>query len=989
MKRVFLVALVAAAAACETQLPSQPSVPAGETPAAPERAEFRLVRLEDKEATPVAGAIELAAVEYVGARRGLLGLSAEDEVVVVSQKTDERGFSHVRLAQEYLGIPVFGSDVVVHASGGTFKSLSGALTAGLEGFDVVETVTEGEALFAAQADYAALAKSIVTELAFERESVTKVIYPSENDGVRLAWHVVFFTELQNDVEPGLWNYFVDAKDGRFLGTFNAIHTLSQASGPGGNPKVSRTWTSALDVEPSGSSWKMDTARLVTVDMNNAQGGSGTIVTGSLSNIGDAAVNDAHGFAEATLNMLSGWFGYDSIDDNGFRIRSRVHYGSNYENAFWDGTQMTYGDGASWFYALSGDIDVVSHEIHHGFTSKHSNLTYSGMSGGINESFSDVAGTAAEFFHEGAGADWDLGRDIFRQNGALRYMCDPPQDGASIGHASDYTSGMDVHYSSGVFNKAFCRAARRLSSGSPTGAADPDGVKRAARAWYEANANYWTSSTSFTQGCQGVFDAATALGYSASEITAIRDSFADVGVFCGGAAEPPPACDETLTGSSGTLVSPNHPNQYPNGFDRTWCIQPASGAAATLTFSVFDTEQGYDFVQIRNANGAVLSTTSGTTKPAEATSTKIYVRFTSDGSVTRTGFSASWSTGGTTNQAPQVGLTSPANGSTVSGVVTVSASASDPDGSVARVTFGLPDGTTVDDTTAPFAVDWDSTTVADGSNYAVTAKAYDDVGAASAVASRIVEVSNGTDCAGGTFTAVGLPMSIPDDNSAGILSTLSVSGGGSVAALALSLDISHTYRGDLVVTLVGPDGTQVPVSNRSGGSANDLVLNDVAVTAFDGKPAAGTWKLKVQDLAGQDVGALESWSLDVTGDCSGGGGTEPDSWSASASPNLSTVDNGQVCHTVTVSASGDAAGVKLDIAGQHDYRSILRGTLSHGGVTRDAFPTGTFSSGAGSFGFTGRAVSGFTGSATGDWTLCIVDTDAYGDTGVLSSWAVGN
>jgi vibriolysin len=433
VKRVLLASLVALVAACEPQLPTQPTTPTGET-SGPTRAEFRPIRLEDKESTAVVGTLDKAAVDYVDARRALLGLSDGDDMVVLGAPKTSGTLSHVRLQQQYLGVPVVGSDVVVHASGTTFKTVSGALTVGLEGFDVNPSVTEDEALFSGKADYAALAKSMPSELVYERESSTLVIYPGDS-GVRLAWHVVFFTELQNDVNPGLWNYFVDAKTGAFLAKFNAIHTLSQASGAGGNAKVSRTWSSALDVEPSGSAYKMDTARLITVNMNNSQSGSGTVVTGSLSSIGDAAINDAHGFAEATLNMLTQWFGYNSINNSGFKVKSRVHYGSNYENAFWDGTQMTYGDGASFFYPLSGDVDVVSHEIHHGFTTFHSNLTYSGMSGGINESFSDVAGTAAEFFSEGTGADWDLGKDIFKQSGALRYMCDPTMDGSSIGHAS--------------------------------------------------------------------------------------------------------------------------------------------------------------------------------------------------------------------------------------------------------------------------------------------------------------------------------------------------------------------------------------------------------------------------------------------------------------------------------------------------------------------------------------------------------------------------
>jgi Zn-dependent metalloprotease len=145
------------------------------------------------------------------------------------------------------------------------------------------------------------------------------------------------------------------------------------------------------------------------------------------------------------------------------------------------------------------------------------------------------------------------------------------------------------------------------------------------------------------------------------------------------------------------------------------------------------------------------------------------------------------------------------------------------------------------------------------------------------------------------------------------------------------------------------------------------------------PSAGTWHVGVR--------AYSSFSgLTLRGSFTAGGGT---GWSGSASPNLALVDNGQACHTLAVTGTGNAADVKLDIAGRHDYRSSLRGTLAHNGVTVAAFPTGTFGNGAGNYSFTARAVSGLSGSATGDWTLCIIDTDAYGDTGALASWSVHN
>ncbi len=951
---------------------------------APEAApELLSVRLVNKTNIRLAAAKPMAeaTAAFIAAAPELTGPLDEWKVRASGKGTD--GLNHVRMHQFHDGVRVWGGDIVAHANESQVNLVTGGMVQNLDTFDVQASIDSAQALSSAKADYAKGAKAsfaAAAPLAYERESSELVILPSTSHEARLVWHVVFFTELQNGLAPALSNYFIDAKTGEIVQKWNAIHTLSQASGPGGNAKVARTWTSALDVEPSGSLYIMETARLRTVNLNNGTSG-GTVVTGPLTAIGDAAINDAHGFAEVTLNMLNDWGGYNSINNAGFKIISRVHYSSSYENAFWDGAQMTYGDGASTFYPLSGDVDVVSHEIHHGFTTFHSNLTYSGQSGGMNESFSDIMGTAAEFFSEGTGADWDLGRDIFKGNTALRFMCNPTQDGSSIDNLANYTSGIDVHYSSGIMNKAFCRAARRLGSGSPTGAATVASVQKLAKAFYVANESYWTAGSTFVQGCQGTMDATTQLAWTAAERDLLRLSWSESGVYCDGLVEPL-VCDETFTAASGTLTSPNYPNQYPNNYTRTWCIQPAGGAAATLHFNAFATEAGYDFVEIKNAAGTQLSRTAGTTAPADATSTLLAVKFTTDSSQTATGFTATWSTGGAPNTPPTVAITAPTAGAQLTGAVAIAANASD-NGSVARVRFELPDGSAVDDPTAPYGVSWNSTTVADGNAYVIRAIAFDNLGL-STTTSVTVAVRNSVGCIDGTFSATGLPTAIPDNNTTGITSSLAVAGTGNIGTLALSLNIAHTYRGDLIVTLTSPAGTVYSVSNRAGGSADNLILTASAVTAFNGQAAAGTWRLVVSDRAGSDIGTLNSWSLRIVGACA-----PPTGWSAAGSPNLALVDNGQACTTLNVTGTGDAAAAKLDIAGTHSWRSVLRGTLAHNGTTVAAFPVSTFASNAGAFSFTARAVPGLSGSATGAWTLCIIDNDAYGDTGTLATWSIHN
>jgi vibriolysin len=506
------------------------------------------------------GDLERAAVEYVRGFDEELGLSSDDDLTLLSVRSGGDGLRHARLQQEHRGVPVFGSQVAVHADESTFLGFNGTLTRNLSGFDVEPSISGDDAMAIAKQDHSGGSPD---EIQYSREAETLVILPRGARGADLVWHVEFFNEVEPGIAPGRWNYFVDAGTGDVRKRYDALTTLDQASGPGGNARVSRTWNAVLDVESGGEGFVMETDRLVTIDMENQEDAwyapwrDGTVATaGGLDGFDDPAANDAHGFTEVTLDMMRDWMGVDSIDDEGFVIISRVHYGVDHDVAFWNGEFTTYGDSdPAVRYPRSGALDIVAHEIHHGFTEKHSELEYEGMSGGLNESFSDIAGTLAEYFHEGDRADLIIGEDIYIAEGGMhRSMCDPPADGSSIDNAADYTDGIDVHYSSGVSNKAFCLAVDKIAAASPSGTSRQATVRRVAQVWYTANASYWTSKTDFEQGCQGVIDAARALGFSRAEVDHLHQSWLDVGVACQGAALVCNANDECDVGDGETCVS---------------------------------------------------------------------------------------------------------------------------------------------------------------------------------------------------------------------------------------------------------------------------------------------------------------------------------------------------------------------------------------------------------------------------------------------------
>ena len=611
---------------------------------------------------PVAVAMSRGDLARATVKNSILGLHPAADFTIASEH-DAEGLHHVRMNQSLMGLRVYGADVVVHMRDNAIEGVGGNVLGEVDttAFNPTPAFEAQHALDVAKRDR--LGSAPIETL---REKTELVVWFDVYKTPRLAYHTEFFTEVSDLMKPGRWHHIIDAHTGRILRSWNALHseTVEQASGASGNGKFAHTWTNELDVTASGASYQESTSRLKTVTMKNATTGSGTVLTGALGSFTDASANDAHGYAEVTLNMLRDWQGYNSIDNAGFQILSRVHYSRSYENAFWDGTQMTYGDGAATFYPLSGAVDVCAHEIDHGFTEFHSALDYSGDAGGLNEGFSDLAGVTAAYYFNPSHASFNVGEDIFKSTGALRYMCDPTADGVSIDNAANMTASLDPHYSSGVMNKAFCRAAKRFSSGSATGTATAAGVHRASNAFFKANASYWTRSTTFQQGCQGVWDAAVALGFTDEEKQYLRASWIDVGVTCGsatgggtdggtssstssssggssGGTNNLPGCDETITTDSGTIKSPNYPSNYSNNYAHTWCIVPASGKSVTLTFSSFSTETNYDYVYLYKSDGTQVSKNSGTKIPTSLTSGAIAVKFTSDYSIVKKGFQASF------------------------------------------------------------------------------------------------------------------------------------------------------------------------------------------------------------------------------------------------------------------------------------------------------------------------------------------------------------
>lgn len=468
----------------------------------------------------------------------LLGVGPDSGLRLLKSSTTANGATNYRYQQTYRGIPVFGRHVIVSESkDGKIRKLFGALIEDLAGdLPVLAPKVSGSQALAI-AKRARLGSGAASR-PMQREDVQQAIYVDEDGRAQLGYVVTFFADALKGGEPTRPYVIVNAGNGKIMRQWEGLTHAEIGTGPGGNEKTGQyeygTDFGFLDVEQNGADCTMNNDVVKTVNLNHGTSGSDPFVyacprnTVKVINGAFSPLNDAHYFGKVVYDMYNDYVGVPPLT---FQLTMRVHYSTGFENAFWDGSSMTFGDGATTFYPLVS-LDVSAHEVSHGFTEQNSGLIYSGRSGGMNEAFSDIAGEAAEFFSRGSN-DFLVGAEIFKAPGeALRYMEDPPLDGQSIGHADDYFDGIDVHYSSGVYNKAFFLLATTQ---------DWD-AREAFQAFAQANEDYWVPDSDFDQGACGVEAAAEDLGYGVADVTAAFDT---VGVSCAAAGNIRPEAGFTL------------------------------------------------------------------------------------------------------------------------------------------------------------------------------------------------------------------------------------------------------------------------------------------------------------------------------------------------------------------------------------------------------------------------------------------------------------
>ncbi len=474
--------------------------------------------------------------------------------VVTDRVVDPDGTRHLRLERTYHGLKVLGGDLVVHrAADGGWRGVSQTLRQPVR----VGTTTRVAAQVARSV---ALAPSKATRTINHQRAAgkPKLVVDATSGNPRLAWQVQSVGR-RADGTPSRLSTYVDARTGAVIRREEGIETVD------GSGQSLYGGTVPLQLTQSGSTFELkDPTRggTYTTDMNNQEDSilcqilgigcsTGTLFTspdnafgnGSTSSRESAAVDAQYG-TNVTWDYYKNVHARNGIFGTGAGSFNRVHYGSNYVNAFWDGTKMTYGDGDGVDFGPLVSLDVAGHEMSHGVTEHSANLTYSGESGGLNESTSDIFGSLVEFYANNANdlGDYLIGEEFDLTNHVgFRRMDNPSSDGSSANCWSSGVGNLDVHYSSGVGNHFFYLLSEGSGAKTIGGVAHNSttcngstvaGIGRdaAGQIWYRALTVYMTSSTNYSGARTASLNAARDLfGAGSTQYNAVAAAWSAVSV----------------------------------------------------------------------------------------------------------------------------------------------------------------------------------------------------------------------------------------------------------------------------------------------------------------------------------------------------------------------------------------------------------------------------------------------------------------------------
>ena len=531
--------------------------------------------------------------------KSILRAKTDDDLRLLTNYTDEIGHKHQKLQQYYKGIKVEGAEYLLHSNSGFIHTINGSF-ADINLPNILPKIDSTVALLNGLKDISAKNLELQNNLNSLHPKASLIICKEPSKELwHLAWK--FTIIMPNPVIAE--NIYVDAMTGKVI---NRITLIQDGNAPGtAATKYSSTQSITGDAFAGGyrlreiqnnvniqtfnflhnASPLNTSAALDFVDNDN----NWTAAEWDNSNKDNAAL-DAHWGAEKVFNYWQTVHNRNSIDGNGLAIKSYVHFGSGYDNAYWysQTLSMYYGDGSVLFRPLTS-LDVCAHEFGHGICQFTANLVYQSESGALNEGFSDIWGASVEYWAAPNKQTWLIGEEITLQASALRSLSNPKQFGqpdtylgtnwANTANPSQSNDYGGVHTNSGVLNHWYyfvSQGGSGINDINNPFTVGGIGINDAQKIAYRAESLYLNSSATYIDARNTTIQAARDLFGTGScqEISATNAWFA-VGV---GAA---------YTGNNTfTITSNNNNNAICGTSSATYTVNVTAGTP--VTWSVYPT-----------------------------------------------------------------------------------------------------------------------------------------------------------------------------------------------------------------------------------------------------------------------------------------------------------------------------------------------------------------------------------------------------------------
>lgn len=539
-----------------------------------------------------------------------LALPASYEANLLHTERDQHGWEHSRYQLTVNGTPVNDAVFILHMKNGKVLKYNGYLPKNLNTF-TVPAIQEAAAIQVALNSVHATTyrwqdtRDGSIDFSFYPKGELYIVQNHNEIGTNvahLAWKLDVFA-----VKPLSREYiYVDAQTGTIIRRDNRIESANTNSTAVTVYRGSR----AIVADSYNGSYRLrETTRGNGINTYNMRRGTSytaavdfTNATTTWNNVNtnkDQYAGDAHWGGEMTMDFYMNRFGRNGIDNAGFALNLYVHYDNAYLNAFWDGTEMNFGDGSTGYTPLTS-LDITGHEISHGLTEYTANLNYQNESGAMNEAFSDIMGTAVEWYADSTRGNWNIGEDIgtpFRSMSSPKTYQQPNTYGGQYWYTGTQDNG-GVHTNSGVENYWYyllCMGGSGTNDNNNTYNVTGIGRTKATAIAFRMQTVYLVSTSQYADARFYAIQAATDLyGACSAEVRSTANAWYAVGVGAQYSASVVSNFTYSNTVACSAPYTVNFTNQSTNTSSYTWyfgdgttsnAVNPSHTYTATGVYTV--------------------------------------------------------------------------------------------------------------------------------------------------------------------------------------------------------------------------------------------------------------------------------------------------------------------------------------------------------------------------------------------------------------------